>query len=78
MLNKYENLVSKLTNIEQLTNEINSLYSDEYEELFEKILITKEDEFMRELSLHVKSIIQDNYSKKAFENFKCFVAEKYY
>ena len=70
MLNKYENLVSKLTNIEQLTNEINSLYSDEYEELFEKILITKEDEFMRELSLHVKSIIQDNYSKKAFENFK--------
>ena len=70
MLNKYENLVSKLTNREQLINEITDLYLEEYEDLFEKILTTKEDEFLRELSLHVKSTIQDNYSQKAFENFE--------
>lgn len=70
MLNKYEKLVQKLFNAAQLGNEINEKYQEEYEENLETILVLKDTEFMRVISLHVKSYIKETYSDKAFENFQ--------
>ena len=68
MINKYENFLSKLLETPQFTREIEDLFEDEYCELFEDILIKEETDFMTILSLHVKSILQENYSTKIFEN----------
>lgn len=70
MLNKYEKLVEKLFNVPQLGIEISEKYQEEYEENLETILVLKDTDFMRVISLHVKSYILETYSDKAFENFQ--------
>ena len=70
MINKYEKLVEDLMNIPQLSADITQMYKEEYDESFETILTANEGEFMRNLSAHVKSNLQELYSLEAFDNFK--------
>lgn len=67
MLNKFEKLTEKMKDIPKLSEELIKVYKEEYDDLFETILIDNETDFMRKLSSHVKSIVQDTYSPKVFE-----------
>ena len=67
MLDKYEMLTEKMKDIPKLSEEIIKVYKEEYDDSFEKILIDSEITFMKNLSSHVESIIEEKYSPKAFE-----------
>ena len=66
MLDKYEMLTEKMKDIPKLSEEIIKVYKEEYDDSFEKILIDSEITFMKNLSSHVESIIEEKYSQKSF------------
>lgn len=70
MLDKYQLLIQKLKKPSQIKTELKTLYQVEYEETFETILTINENNFIENISLHIKSLIIDQYSQKAFENFE--------
>lgn len=69
-MNKYDNFHSDLTNGQALQLAIQEIYQIEFNEQFETILLKKEAEFMRYLSLRAKYQIEEHYSNEAFENIK--------
>ena len=46
-LNKYDNFLNKFRNQNQIENEIFRIYEEEYNELFENILIKEESIFFK-------------------------------
>ena len=70
MLDKYQLLIQKLKKPSQIKTELKTLYQIEYEETLETILTINENNFIENIFLHIKSLIIDQYSQKAFENFE--------
>ncbi len=69
-LNKYDNFLNKFRNQNQIENEIFRIYEEEYNELFENILIKEESIFIQNLSKNVKLTLIELFSESIFENEK--------
>ncbi len=69
-LNKYDNFLNKFRNQNQIENEIFRIYEEEYNELFENILIKEESIFIQNLSKNVKLTLIELFSETIFENEK--------
>ena len=69
-LNKYDNFLNKFRNQKQIENEIFRIYEEEYNELFENILIKEESIFIQNLSKNVKLTLIELFSETIFENEK--------
>ena len=61
-LNKYDNFLNKFRNQKQIENEIFRIYEEEYNELFENILIKEESIFIQNLSKNVKLTLIELFS----------------
>ena len=69
-LNKYDNFLNKFRNQKQIENEIFRIYEEEYNELFENILIKEESIFIQNLSKNVKLTLIELFSETVLENEK--------
>ena len=69
-LNKYDNFLNKFRNQKQIENEIFRIYEEEYNELFENILIMEESIFIQNLSKNVKLTLIELFSETVLENEK--------
>ena len=69
-LNKYDNFLNKFRNQNQIENEIFRIYEEEYNELFENILIKEESIFIQNLSKNVKLTLIELFSETVLENEK--------
>ena len=72
--NKYDTFVIKFETQKQIENEVLRIYEEEYNEIFENILIKSQSIIMDNLKKRVKSMLEDLYSPKILENEKVLIA----
>ncbi len=65
---KYNNFLLLLENPKNLEIQIIKYFEEEYNELFEEILIKSDKDFMDNLIFNAKFLIEDNYSSEAMKN----------
>ena len=67
---KYENFIQLSNSTKNLEEEIEKMYNNEYDDLFEDIIRKKEGDFMRSTVYNVRISIIDKYTEESFENKK--------
>ncbi len=67
-LKKYNNFLLLLENPNNLEAQITKYFEEEFNELFEDILIKSDKEFMDNLLFNSKFVIEDNFSSDAMKN----------
>ena len=67
---KYENFIQLSKSSKNLEEEIEKMYNNEYDDLFEDIIRKKEGDFMRSIVYNVRISIIDKYTEESFENKK--------
>ena len=67
-LKKYNNFLLLLENPNNLEVQITKYFEEEFNELFEDILIKSDKEFMDNLLFNSKFFIEDNFSSDAMKN----------
>ena len=72
--NKYDIFILKFETQKQIENEVLRIYEEEYNEIFQNILIKSQSIFMDNLQKRVKSMLEDLYSPKILENEKVSIA----
>ena len=65
---KKDDFLLKLNNTNEIEEEINKIYIDEYNENFEEILLKKDSDFMRYIRESVKISLEEKYPIEAFDN----------
>lgn len=65
---RYKEFIIRYKKTEQFREEIFRMYEEEYQETFENILLTKQEEFLSTLFKHIKLLIADKYSPKCFKH----------
>ena len=65
---KYENFIQLSKSSKNLEEEIEKMYNNEYDDLFEDIIRKKEGDFMRSIVYNVRISIIDKYTEESFEN----------
>ena len=65
---KYENFIQLSNSTKNLEEEIEKMYNNEYDDLFEDIIRKKEGDFMRSIVYNVRISIIDKYTEESFEN----------
>ena len=65
---KYENFIELSNSSKNLEEEIEKMYNNEYDDLFEDIIRKKEGDFMRSIVYNVRISIIDKYTEESFEN----------
>ena len=68
MKNKYDNFLEKLQNENSFKEEIENIYLNDYNDLFEDILLKKDSDFIKTLFDYVKISLEELYSSKIFKN----------
>ena len=68
---KYNKFKKDILNKRMFLFKINQLFTDEFEEIFEDILILNENQFMSQLKNNVKSELEGIYSYQIFSEKKC-------
>ena len=66
--NRYKEFLHRLKKYEQFLEEVSRLYDEEYQELFENILLTKKDKFLSLLHSHIKLLLKDKYTSHCLEH----------
>ena len=65
--NRYKEFIIRYKKSEQFKEDIYRTYEEEYQELFENILLQKQEEFLSTLFNHIKLLLIDKYSARCFE-----------
>ena len=65
---KYENFIELSNSSKNLEEEIEKMYNNEYDDLFEDIIRKKEGDFMRSIVYNVRISIIDKYTEESLEN----------
>ena len=65
--NRYKEFIIRYKKSEQFREDIYRTYEEEYQELFENILLQKQEEFLSTLFNHIKLLLIDKYSARCFE-----------
>ena len=65
---RYKEFIIRYKKTEQFREEIFRMYEEEYQETFENILLTKQEEFLSTLFKHIKLLIADKYSPRCFKH----------
>ena len=66
--NRYKEFIIRYKKSEQFREDIYRTYEEEYQELFENILLQKQDEFLSNLFNHIKLLLTDKYSSRCFDH----------
>ena len=66
--NRYKEFIIRYKKSEQFREDIYRTYEEEYQELFENILLQKRDEFLSNLFNHIKLLLTDKYSSRCFDH----------
>ena len=66
--NRYKEFIIRYKKSEQFREDIYRTYEEEYQELFENILLQKHDEFLSNLFNHIKLLLTDKYSSRCFDH----------
>ena len=68
MDNRYKEFIIRYKKSEQFKEDIFRTYDEEYQELFENILLQKQEDFLSNLFSHIKLLLTDKYSSRCFEH----------
>ena len=75
---RYKDFLHRLKKYEQFREEIYHIYEEEYQELFENILIIKKEPFLQTLHSHIKLLLKDKYTCQCLEHEELIsLLEKY-
>ena len=66
--NRYKEFIIRYKKSEQFREDIFHTYEEEYQELFENILLQKQEEFLSNLYNHIKLLLIDKYSSRCFSH----------
>ena len=75
-LDKYDSFIMKFQTQMQIEKEVLRIYEEEYDEIFENILIKSQSIFMKNLDKRIKSMLEELYTPKILENEKVLIAIK--
>ena len=65
---RYKEFIIKYKKRDQFQEDLNRMYEEEYQELFENILLQKKEEFLSLLYSHIKLLLSDKYSPRCLEH----------
>ena len=66
--NRYKEFLHRLKKYEQFKEEIYHIFEEEYQELFENILLTKKENFLQTLFSHIKLLLKDKYTSHCLDH----------
>ena len=66
--NRYKEFLHRLKKYEHFKEEISHIFDEEYQELFENILLTKKDNFLKTLHSNIKLLLKDKYTSHCLEH----------
>ena len=66
--NRYKEFLHRLKKYEQFKEEISHIFDEEYQELFENILLTKKENFLKTFYFHIKLLLKDKYTSHCLEH----------
>ena len=66
--NRYKEFFFFLKKYEQFKEEIYHIFEEEYQELFENILLTKKENFLQTLFSHIKLLLKDKYTSHCLDH----------
>ena len=67
---KYEKFLQDIKDESAFIEQLNSLYSTEFEEIFQDLLLFPEEEIISSLTSGVKMVLADSYTEDIFQNKK--------
>ena len=65
---RYKEFLFKLKKYELFKEEISHMYEEEYQELFENILLIKKEKFLQNLHSHIKLLLEDKYTSHCLDH----------
>ena len=76
--NRYKEFLFRLKKYELLKEEISHMYEEEYQELFENILLENKEIFLENLHLHIKLLLKDKFTSQCLDHTELIsILEKY-
>ena len=76
--NRYKEFLFRLKKYELLKEEISHMYEEEYQELFENILIENKEIFLENLHSHIKLLLKDKFTSQCLDHTELIsILEKY-
>ena len=65
---RYKEFLFRLKKYEIFKEEISHMYEEEYQELFENILLIKKEKFLQNLHSHIKLLLEDKYTSHCLDH----------
>ena len=76
--NRYKEFLFRLKKYELLKEEISHMYEEEYQELFENILLENKEIFLENLHSHIKLLLKDKFTSQCLDHTELIsILEKY-
>ena len=65
---RYKEFLFRLKKYEHFKDEVSHMYEEEYQELFENILLLKKEKYLENLHSHIKLLLADKYTSQSLDH----------